>query len=167
MKKYFYIDGTIRRGPFTLEELKKQNIKKDTKVWFHGLNEWTAAGLVPELKDVFVYTSTPAPPPPAQTYPPANKTQKTTQSNQTNRPNTSPPLVKNYLMEAVLSTLFCCLPLGLGAILYATQVNKKLAAGDYIGAKAVSAKAKQFTNLAFILGGLFYLIVFLGILLDN
>ena len=52
--------------------------------------------------------------------------------------------VPNYLAQAILVTLFCCLPLGIPAIVYAAQVNSKLQAGDYEGAVAASQKAKQF-----------------------
>ena len=43
--------------------------------------------------------------------------------------NTSPSYVPNHLVWAILSTLFCCLPLGIVSIVFAAQVNGKLAAG--------------------------------------
>lgn len=51
--------------------------------------------------------------------------------------------VPNYLIWAILSTLFCCLPAGVVAIAYAVQVDGKLAAGDYTGAVAASDNAKM------------------------
>jgi hypothetical protein len=54
----------------------------------------------------------------------------------------SPP--PNYLVWAILSTLFCCLPLGIASIVFAAQVNGKWAAGDVAGAQDSSRKAKQF-----------------------
>ena len=44
--------------------------------------------------------------------------------------NTATPQVPNNLVWAILSTLFCCLPAGIVSIVYAAQVNGKLAAGD-------------------------------------
>src|SRR3990172_6476576 len=41
-----------------------------------------------------------------------------------------PVRIPNYLVHAILCTLFCCLPLGIVAIVYAAQVNSKAAAGD-------------------------------------
>ena len=38
--------------------------------------------------------------------------------------------VPNYLVQAILTTLFCCLPLGIVSIVFATQVNSKLSVGD-------------------------------------
>lgn len=39
--------------------------------------------------------------------------------------------------------LLCCLPVGIVSIVYAAQVNGKLAAGDIAGAQDSSAKAKK------------------------
>lgn len=56
--------------------------------------------------------------------------------------------VPNYLIPAILSTVFCCLPLGVVSIIFATQVNNKIAAGDMAGAVESSKKAKMFMFLA-------------------
>ncbi len=50
--------------------------------------------------------------------------------------------VPNYLVFAVLATVFCCLPTGIVAIVYAAQVNGKLQAGDLAGAQKASKSAK-------------------------
>lgn len=55
----------------------------------------------------------------------------------------TPGSVNNYLVPAILSTVFCCLPLGIVAIVFAAQVDTKLAAGDYAGAVDSSNKAKN------------------------
>ncbi len=52
----------------------------------------------------------------------------------------------NYLVWAILSTVLCCLPLGIASIVYAAQVNSKWAAGDAAGAQESSRKAKQFAT---------------------
>lgn len=49
--------------------------------------------------------------------------------------------VPNHLVWAILSTLFCCLPLGIVSIVYAAQVDGKRAAGDIAGAREASGKA--------------------------
>ena len=51
--------------------------------------------------------------------------------------------VQNYLVFAILTTVFCCLPAGIPAIIYAAQVNSKLQAGDLAGARAASRNAKM------------------------
>jgi len=58
------------------------------------------------------------------------------------QPGGSPP--PNYLVWAILSTLLCCLPLGIASIVFSAQVNSKYSAGDVAGAQESSAKAKKF-----------------------
>lgn len=52
--------------------------------------------------------------------------------------------IPNYLVQSILVTLFCCLPLGIAAIVFAAQVNSKVAAGDIRGAMEASRKARTF-----------------------
>jgi len=59
--------------------------------------------------------------------------------------------VPNYLVLAIIS-LFCCLPLGVVAIIFAAQVNGKVAAGDTAGALEASRKAKMFSYISIGLG---------------
>lgn len=53
------------------------------------------------------------------------------------------PNVPNYLVQSILVTIFCCLPFGIVAIVFAAQVNSKLAGGDFAGATESSNKAKM------------------------
>ncbi|PFG15749.1 interferon-induced transmembrane protein [Propionicimonas paludicola] len=62
----------------------------------------------------------------------------------------APP--NNYLVWAILATVLCCLPLGVPAIVFSSQVNSKWAAGDAAGALEASNKAKQFSIWAAIAG---------------
>jgi Interferon-induced transmembrane protein len=48
----------------------------------------------------------------------------------------------------VLVTLCCCLPFGIVAIIYAAQVNGKLAAGDIAGAREASKNARTWCWVA-------------------
>lgn len=64
----------------------------------------------------------------------------------------APP--QNYLVWAILSTVFCCLPLGVASIVFAAQVNSKWNAGDRAGAEDSSRKAKQFAMWSAIAGAL-------------
>ena len=77
------------------------------------------------------------------------------------QPTGAPP--QNYLVWAILSTLFCCLPLGIASIVFAAQVNGKYEAGDHAGAQESSEKAKKFAIWSAIAGlvviGLYILFV--------
>ena len=73
-----------------------------------------------------------APPPPPPSYGAASQ------------PGPGGPPPNNNLVWAILSTVFCCLPLGIASIVFAAQVNGKWAAGDYAGAQESAQKAKKF-----------------------
>ena len=60
--------------------------------------------------------------------------------------------VPNYLVQAILCTVFCCLPFGIVAIVFAAQVNGKLAAGDYQGAVSCSNSARTWCWVALCVG---------------
>ena len=60
--------------------------------------------------------------------------------------------IPNYLVQSILVTLCCCLPLGIVAIVFAAQVNTKIAQGDLAGARDASQKAKMFCWIALGLG---------------
>jgi len=51
------------------------------------------------------------------------------------------PTIPNHLVGAILVTIFCCQIFGIISIVYAAQVNGKLASGDVPGAVACSNKA--------------------------
>nr|XP_022337607.1 interferon-induced transmembrane protein 1-like [Crassostrea virginica] len=56
------------------------------------------------------------------------------------------------LISAILSTLFCCLPLGIFAIIMATQAIKKYGVGDIRGGHHDSSSAKALIIMSLILG---------------
>jgi Interferon-induced transmembrane protein len=73
------------------------------------------------------------------------------------------PPPPNYLVWAILSTLFCCLPLGIASIVFAAQVNGKYAAGDFAGAQESSDKAKKFAMWSAIAGVIIAVLYLIGI----
>lgn len=68
--------------------------------------------------------------------------------------------VPNYMVGAILTTLFCCLIGGIVAIVFSSQVNTKLAQGDIEGAKAASKTAKIWIIVNLVVGLCFALISF-------
>ncbi len=71
-------------------------------------------------------------------------------------PGMQPPMYAappdNHMVWAVLSTVLCCLPFGIVAIVYASQVNGKFAAGDYMGAEASARSAKTWSIVSLVCG---------------
>ena len=69
------------------------------------------------------------------------------------------PPFNSHMLGAVLSTIFCCLPFGVVAIIYAANANSHYGSGQYDLAYSSAGKAKFWSRLAIFLG-------FLGILLS-
>ena len=80
-------------------------------------------------------------------------------------PSGAPEKIPNYLVPAIISAV-CCFPLGIIGVIFAAQVNGKVAAGDIAGAIDASKKAKLFSYIFLglaILGWGGYLILWLVI----
>ncbi len=138
-------------GPITLEQMRQWmaegRVNAQTLIWSETSNNWKPLAAYPEFSGAVPPLATGATPPPMGMA--------------TNRPS-------NYLVPAILSTLCCCLPFGIVAIVYAAQVNGKFDAGDYQGAQAAAGKAKMWvwvsviasvavTAIYFLIGGLGFL----------
>lgn len=150
MKQYFYASGDQQLGPFSLQELQSKRLTKDTYVWYEGLADWTRAGDLPELNALFeAQTMAPpqpsvqqSPPPPAQ----GGYQQQGGRYQQYQQPSGIKP--KTWLVESILTTLFCCLIGGIIGIVYASQVDSKWAQGDVQGAQKASDNAKLWVMIS-------------------
>ncbi|XP_021269340.1 proline-rich transmembrane protein 1 [Numida meleagris] len=72
-------------------------------------------------------------------------------------PGAGPPTAaqrppKDYLVESVLVTVFCCLLTGLAALLYSHETRAALGRGDVARAQAASKKAQSLVLLSLLLG---------------
>lgn len=56
-------------------------------------------------------------------------------------PEGADEFIPSHLVEAILTTLCCCTPFGIVALVFAAQVGPKLHAGDREGAKSASESA--------------------------
>ena len=59
---------------------------------------------------------------------------------------------ENYLIWAILATIFCCWPFGIPAIINASKVDSAFNRGDYAGAKEYSRNAKKWTIVSAVVG---------------
>ena len=73
--------------------------------------------------------------------------------------------IQTYLVPAILVTIFCCMPFGVVAIVFAAQASSKLNVGDFAGAQDSSEKAKIWCIVAAALGLVSYLPFMLYMLL--
>jgi RsiW-degrading membrane proteinase PrsW (M82 family) len=58
----------------------------------------------------------------------------------------------NYLVWAILTTVLCCLPLGIVSIVYSTKVSGLWSQGRYAEAQSASENAKKWAIIAAIAG---------------
>jgi hypothetical protein len=63
-----------------------------------------------------------------------------------------PKRIESHLVKAIISTICCCLPFGLVAIVYAAQVGPCLRVNDIGAALEASKKADLWGNLAIGIG---------------
>ena len=176
MEIYIHANGS-NKGPYSLEQLKDLGISPDTPVWYNGLPDWTPAGVAPATRELFF-----APSPDKAIVPeePSAEAQATPASGESAPPipggqqgynpnqgyygqqgynpqgypygpgQQGPP--PSYLAWAIISTLCCCIPFGVVAIVYASKVNSLWARGDMYGAQKASERAQLWTILAIVLG---------------
>ena len=150
MEIYIHANGS-NMGPYSLEQLKDLGISPDTPVWYNGLPDWTPAGVAPATRELFF-----APSPDKAIVPeePSAEAQATPASGESAPPipggQQGPP--PSYLAWAIISTLCCCIPFGVVAIVYASKVNSLWARGDMYGAQKASERAQLWTILAIVLG---------------
>lgn len=153
--KYWIIVNDTRLGPMDLGEvMRTPGFGPETPIWREGLPDWTTASNLPDTASLFrqqagyspyqqYYGSRPAPfvQPGEPMYAPGME------------PGRAPgPMPPNYLVWAILSTLCCCLPTGVVAIIYASRVNPLYMRGDHEGARKASENASMWVIISFVAG---------------
>ena len=147
MSWYYSKQGT-QLGPISEEELsakaKSGEVAGSDLIWKEGMPDWKPLSQVSEFSGLAIQGGPPA-----------------VGSGMGNVPLAKPPAysssqvgtpVPNYLWQAIVVTLLCCLPFGGVGIVYAAQVDGMVARGDMVGANAASQSAKTWTMAGFITG---------------
>jgi hypothetical protein len=139
----------VQYGPVSADQLRQWiaegRADANTQVQAEGTTDWKPLRDFPEFAANLAQQAT-APPAPAYAAPPPGMAPTFS------APGGVMPRVPNYLVQAILCTLCCCLPFGVVAIVYAAQVNGKLQDGDYEGAVAASKNAKMWCWISFGIG---------------
>lgn len=137
MEVWYYANADQeRQGPVTAEQIKilfqRQEISEQTQLWCEGMFAWMPLG---SLAKQFKLDEPPGSPEPTPTspYPLAPRTY--------NSAATPIAHVPSNLLWAVLSTLLCCWPLGIVAIVYAVKVERYRSDGDLAAAREASNTA--------------------------
>jgi hypothetical protein len=136
----------------TIDRYNRGEILPTDLVWTEGMSTWQTASRVFGAPAPAVVTP-PSVTPPSPGMPPPIPPPVTGVATPINAASPNlPPKPNNYLVWAILTTLLCCLPLGIVSIIFAAQVDGKYNSGDYEGARNSSAKAKKFSIVAAIVG---------------
>lgn len=80
-----------------------------------------------------------------------------------NQPRRYPP--KNHLVEAILVTLFCCLPFGIVGIVNAARVESAFYSGDEMEAERLSREALKWSKIGLFIGIGVYLLYIVFVVL--
>ena len=146
MSEYYILIGTEQQGPLSTEDLRGR-VTPQTYVWREGLPDWIRAGDLPELSGLLIPEGAVPPPTQGQTV------------------GTKP---KDYLVESILVTLFCCMVFGILGIVYSVQANSAFSRGNITAANEFSAKAKQWVTYGFWCGiavvGIYAILALMGAL---
>ena len=178
MASYYFIDPQRqRRGPIEESQLLAAGVTADTYVWKVGMEQWEKAGTIPSLRYIFVGEAAVPPrpsteiretsrhnPPRASTVireisrqqstgPDAGQQQPQYAQATYQQPSVCPP---TYLAWAIVSTLLCCLPFGIVAIVYASKVSGLWAQGRYDEAQRASNTAKNWVIAAVVCALVYY-----------
>lgn len=74
---------------------------------------------------------------------------------------TDRPKPDSYLVYSILSTLFCCLPLGIVGIVNAVKDDPAWDAGRYDQAQRYADTAKKFTMIGIVISIIVYMVYFI------
>ena len=156
MNLYYYLDANNAQcGPVDASALSALGVTPTTLVWTQGMDEWQPASQVPELAP---YLS----PATDNTY----YAGPTYYGSTGNVPDPAQPRPNNNLVWAILTTLFCCLPFGVYAIIRATKVNGLYDSGQYEEAQKAAKDARNFSIISAIIG-LICTIIYIVFLLNS
>lgn len=178
-KYYAMIDGE-RKGPFTIEELPAAGVRPSTYIWCKGLPDWQKAEENADVCRLFrnhlydIMHPSPKdenensgdddkwkvkPDEPHGPYPSrfdrflqetGNDPLPTLDEIDSRQDKSVPPV--SMIGYAWVVTIFCCVPTGIVALIYAYKTKSLWKKGEDEAAHECSRKAKLWTGISFFLG---------------
>lgn len=155
MERYFYLNShNEQAGPVSPADFSRYGINETSMVWKQGMPNWMRAGQIPELSQYLHST----PPPPVGTnnnngdnsgYSVNNSSHVNSNANNNQY---KPMRPDNNMLWAILSTILCCVPTGVYAIIQASKVNDLYNNGSYAEAQEMANSAKTWSLVGAALG---------------
>lgn len=170
MERYFYLNShNEQAGPVSPADFSRYGINETSMVWKQGMSNWMRAGQIPELSQYL--HSTPPPPVNTNNNNDGNSSYSVNNSSQVNSNGNNnqykPMRPDNNMLWAILSTILCCVPTGVYAIIQSSKVNGLYNKGNYAEAQAMADSAKKWSLVSAILAFVYVVIcLFLMILAE-
>ncbi len=157
-------------GPFTEAEMQRMagsgELNPDDLVWREGDANWQAAKMVATFFPALAALAAPmlSIPPPMNPPPGANPYYAAPRFQESFQAEASTPRPPNHLVWSIVTTLLCCLPLGIAAIIYSCKVEGLHLSGNTKGAIQAANTAKTLNFVSLLLGVLIILLNFAGVI---
>lgn len=144
MKRYFYIDSSGKqKGTYSIEELRREHINRNTMVWTQGMEEWKRAYDVDDLQSLFDPNASQS-----------SREQPQYAPGSTRHENQTPIMPRTWMLESILVTILPFLLcgnllslFGIIAIINASKVETLYRQELYTEAEEASAKAGRWTKI--------------------
>lgn len=150
--QWYYSKSGTQLGPVEEGELRAKlasgEISQADLVWRDGMTDWLPVSKVNELMMVARPAPPSAPPMGGVTQSPYSPPQSQAVSAYPQPNPYQGPAIPTNLWQSIVVTLFCCMPFGIVAIVYAAKVDGLKARGDIAGAMSAAASSRTWCNVS-------------------
>lgn len=152
--QYWINFNGVQSGPVDLDGIKEMGLTSSAYVWHEGLSDWVKITQLPELQGLYEMVEAPVQATGEQCVVGEPMAQQDLNSPQPYQQQSAPvePCPPTNLAWAIISTVLCCIPTGIVAIIYALKVSNKYREGDIEAAKRASETGAWWCIATIILG---------------